>query len=146
MLNEMVINRHDLVVVLQGHGLSPFDSCDPIPKQHIYECQKLQRSESNLMTDSQNSDQPSAREDEDDYDLLTFGEARARLEHEVRKLATLVGALEGDPVADPAELAAARRRLEVLQGAAARNARQPINDENFTRFFGYEGTARRNTK
>jgi hypothetical protein len=95
--------------------------------------------------DSHQSDEPLAREDEDDYDLLTFGEAGARLDHEIRKLAAHVGELEQGTDTDAAELDAARKRLAALTDAASRNARQPITDENFTRFFGYEGTARRNT-
>lgn len=85
------------------------------------------------------------REDEDDHDLLTFGEVAARLDAEIRALAGEVASLEaaGD---DPVRLAKARTRLAQLREAAARNSRQPINDENFTRFFGYEGKARRNTK
>jgi hypothetical protein len=74
---------------------------------------------------SRDDDQPLTREAEDDYDLLTFGEAGARLDHEIR---------------------VQRARLASLRDAAARNARQPITDENFTKFFGYEGRARRNTE
>jgi hypothetical protein len=85
------------------------------------------------------------RADEDDYDLLTFGEVAARLNAEIRALAGEVNSLEtaGE---DPARLAKARTRLAQLREAAARNSRQPINDENFRRFFGYEGKARRNTR
>ena len=88
---------------------------------------------------------PVEREDEDDYDLLTFGEVAARLDEETRALADEVKTLEATGE-DPARLAAARRRLGQLRDASARNSRQPINDENFARFFGYEGKARRNTK
>ncbi len=87
-----------------------------------------------------------AREDEDDYDLLTFGEAGARLDHEIRVLRALIDEIEQRQPPDQGELAAARARLAALRDAAARNARQPITDENFTKFFGYEGRARRNTK
>jgi hypothetical protein len=44
-----------------------------------------------------------------------------------------------------AESERARRRLAALEEALERNQRQPINDENFERFFGYKGTTRRNT-
>jgi hypothetical protein len=82
------------------------------------------------------------REEEVDLDLLTYGEAGVRLYEEVQAQQSLVEELEqrGD-----ARAAAARRRLEDLQGAAERNSRQPINDENFEQFFGYKGKARRNT-
>lgn len=36
-------------------------------------------------------------------------------------------------------------RLAALQESAERNRAQPINDENFEKFFGYPGKARRNT-
>jgi hypothetical protein len=85
------------------------------------------------------------REDEDDYDLLTFGEVAARLDADIRALAGQVTLLEAAGE-EPAQLAKARERLAQLREAAARNSRQPITDENFARFFGYEGKARRNTK
>ncbi|MCW2529096.1 MAG: hypothetical protein JWM76_3956 [Pseudonocardiales bacterium] len=96
-------------------------------------------------TPPDNDDGALAREDEDDYDLLTFGEAGARLDQEVRRLARSVAELEKSAADDDHELQRSRARLEALLGAQARNARQPINDENFTKFFGYEGKARRNT-
>ncbi|MDQ1551650.1 MAG: hypothetical protein QOD50_1072 [Actinomycetota bacterium] len=89
-------------------------------------------------------DEVVSREAEDDYDLLTFGEAGARLNHEIRTLRSRIRDLEAE-AADTPELAAAQTRLAALTDAARRNARQPITDENFTRFFGYEGKARRNT-
>ena len=80
--------------------------------------------------------------DEDDHDLLTFGEAgeRLRLEiaaagQEVQRLATS-GPVEA--------LEKAQARLEALRSAAARNSAQPINDANFEKFFGYPGRAKRN--
>jgi hypothetical protein len=86
------------------------------------------------------------RPDEDDYDLLTFGEAGARLEIEIRAQRARVAALEGaDGPADGAALAAARHRLAALEEGQRRNAAQPLNDDNFERFFGYPGKARRNT-
>jgi hypothetical protein len=84
------------------------------------------------------------REEEDDHDLLTFGEAAARLHAEIRALTVQVTQLAAEN--EPERLATARRRLELLREAAARNSRQPINDENFARFFGYEGKPRRNTR
>jgi hypothetical protein len=85
------------------------------------------------------------RPDEDDYDLLTFGEAGARLQIEIRAQRERVKELEQrSPLAEDA-LAAARSRLRALEEGAERNAAQPINDENFEKFFGYPGKARRNT-
>jgi hypothetical protein len=117
----------------------------------------MPRVQEELMADSQHADRAAgtelppeeegalAREDEDDYDLLTFGEAGARLDHEVRSLKRTVAELEKTTGEDDSQLQRSRARLEALIGAQARNARQPINDENFTKFFGYEGKARRNT-
>ena len=73
-----------------------------------------------------------AREDEDDYDLLTYGEAGARVTEEI--------------AAEKARLADWELRLAAGEDVAAqRNARPPITDENFERFFGYRGSAKRNT-
>src|SRR3981081_676655 len=90
-------------------------------------------------------DHPVVREDEDDYDMPTFGQAGARLDAEIRRLEGRIRQLEA-AADESAELTAARARLEQLRGAAARNARPPISDENFARFFGYPGKARRNTR
>ena len=98
------------------------------------------------MSGAQADDEPLSRDDEDDYDLLTFGEAGARLDHEIRVLRTRIEDIEQRQQPDQGELAVTRARLAALRDAAARNARQPITDENFTKFFGYEGQARRNTK
>lgn len=89
-----------------------------------------------------------AREEEDDHDLLTYGEVGARISEEVAAQRERVSVLEGragagEDVAEP--LALAQRRLDLLLDAASRNSRQPINDANFERFFGYQGKARRNT-
>src|ERR1700733_11541774 len=80
--------------------------------------------------------------DEDDHDLLTFGEAGERLRLEIA-----AAARKGqDPQqSGPIEaLEKAQARLEALRSAAARNSAQPINDANFEKFFGYPGKARRN--
>jgi hypothetical protein len=100
------------------------------------------------MTDQDPAEQVQAREDEDDYDLLTYGEAGARVTEEIAaEKARLAGWDErlaaGEDVRDRRDRSA--QRLELLRDAAKRNARQPITDENFERFFGYRGTAKRNT-
>jgi len=92
-------------------------------------------------------DQPAdgtARErvDEDDHDLLTFGEAGERLRLEVTAAAREVTRLKHDGPIEALEKAEAR--LEALRSAAARNSAQPINDANFEKFFGYPGKATRN--
>lgn len=85
---------------------------------------------------------PVQREDEDDHDLLTYGEAGFRLHEAVDQQRELVERLEA---AGDAGATDARTRLTALEQAVERNTRQPINDDNFERFFGYPGTAKRNT-
>lgn len=80
--------------------------------------------------------------DEDDHDLLTFGEANERLRVEIAAAAARVADLMS--AGDTSDLDSARDRLEALRAAAHRNAAHPINDANFEKFFGYPGKARRN--
>jgi len=82
------------------------------------------------------------REDEDDHDLLTYGEAGVRLQQEVRRQRDVVEGLRSE---GGEGFAKASARLRDLEEAFERNRRQPINDDNFERFFGYAGVARRNT-
>src|ERR1700761_6162770 len=80
--------------------------------------------------------------DEDDHDLLTFGEAAERLRIEIAAAAREVQRLQQS---GPVEaLDKAQARLDALRSAAARNSAQPINDANFEKFFGYPGKAKRN--
>ncbi len=83
------------------------------------------------------------REDEEDHDLLTYGEAGARLAEEVQRQRDLVASLTAAGPSDA--LDRATTRLAALEEAAERNRRQPINDDNFERFFGYKGSAKRST-
>ncbi|TPG36609.1 acyl-CoA synthetase [Mycolicibacterium hodleri] len=85
---------------------------------------------------------PRDKVDEDDHDLLTFGEAGERLRLEIAAAAADVERLRQSGTAD--ELARADARHEALRSAAARNSAQPINDANFEKFFGYPGKAKRN--
>jgi hypothetical protein len=85
------------------------------------------------------------RPEDDDHDLLTFGEAGARLEIEVRTMRARLSELEGASPRDEAAIAQVAARLAALKESAERNRAQPINDENFELFFGYPGKARRNT-
>jgi hypothetical protein len=80
--------------------------------------------------------------DGDDHDLLTFSEAAERLQVEVAAAAQRVSELEAAGFAEERDRAQAR--LDALRSAAQRNSAQPINDENFERFFGYPGQAKRN--
>ena len=80
--------------------------------------------------------------DEDDHDLLTFGEAGERLRMEIAGAAREVERLT--PSGPGEALEKAQARLDALRSAAARNSAQPINDANFEKFFGYPGKAKRN--
>ena len=80
--------------------------------------------------------------DEDDHDLLTFGEAGERLHIEIAAAARQVQGLQHSGPIEALEKAQAR--LDALRSAAARNSAQPINDANFEKFFGYSGKAKRN--
>jgi hypothetical protein len=82
------------------------------------------------------------RVDEDDHDLLTFGEAGERLRIEIAAAAAEVEKIGRD--GSDAQREAATARLQALRAAAERNSAQPINDANFEKFFGYPGKARRN--
>jgi hypothetical protein len=53
--------------------------------------------------------------------------------------------LEGAAPRDESAVREAKARLSALEEGAERNRAQPINDENFEKFFGYPGQARRNT-
>ncbi|HEX4189489.1 MAG TPA: hypothetical protein VHZ06_00730 [Marmoricola sp.] len=93
------------------------------------------------MTANQADEPVREREEDEDHDLLTYGEAGVRLAEEVVALRAKIADLTRAD-ADTTSLSA---RLVDLEAALARNSRQPINDETFERFFGYKGTARRNT-
>ena len=80
--------------------------------------------------------------DEDDHDLLTFGEAGERLRLEVAAAEAEVTRARSAGDAD--ELVKAEARHQALRSAAVRNSAQPINDANFEKFFGYPGKAKRN--
>lgn len=80
--------------------------------------------------------------DEDDHDLLTFGEAGERLRLEIAAASAHLDQLQMS--GEPKDVEAARARLTALRAATRRNSAQPINDTNFERFFGYPGRAKRN--
>lgn len=79
--------------------------------------------------------------DEEDHDLLTFGEVAERLRIEIRDVKNqLDDARRGG---DPDAIEQISTRLDALIDAASRNSASPINDSNFEKFFGYPGVARR---
>ena len=73
------------------------------------------------------------RDDEEDHDLLTFGEAGARLHEELIAQQRHVDRLRAEDA--PEELDQALARLQALRDAARRNERQPITDAHFEGFF-----------
>jgi hypothetical protein len=83
---------------------------------------------------------PGGREPGDDQDLLTYGEADARLEEvireEQRQLAVLL-----ESGADDAAVEATRRRIALLTEAAERN-RRGASDATFRAWFGYDRAGR----
>lgn len=93
-------------------------------------------------TDRPTDDADRYKVDEDDHDLLTFGEAGERLRLEIATAAREVHGLQQSGTVEALEKAQAR--LDALRSAAARNSAQPINDANFEKFFGYPGKAKRN--
>ena len=91
------------------------------------------------------TDTPREKMDEDDHDLLTFGEAGQRLRLEIDEAVALIKRLE-EQECSASELQKAGARLDALRAAAERNSAQPINDANFEKFFGYPGTAKHNLR
>jgi hypothetical protein len=85
-------------------------------------------------------DPPVERPDADDYDLLTYGEAGARLAEEIgkanRALRDLVAA-----DADADQVAAVRTRIADLEAAVARQKAAALDTADFQRFFGYDPKA-----
>lgn len=98
------------------------------------------------MTDSMHraADAARLRErlDEDDHDLLTFGEVGERLRIEI--ISAEKALADASSSGDVTAVTGARARVAALREAAQRNSAQPINDANFERFFGYPGRAKRN--
>ena len=75
------------------------------------------------------------RPDDEDHDLLTFGEAGARLEEEVIKQERIIERLRlGN--ADEATIAGAQRRLDALERARTRNSPPSLDDLKSSGFFG----------
>ncbi|MFC4944278.1 hypothetical protein [Pseudonocardia sp. GCM10023141] len=87
-------------------------------------------------------DEALQRADEDDYDLLTFGEAGARLTAEIgvqrARLADLRAA------GDHAGADACQRRIDALVAAELRNSRRSFDETSFKAFFGYAPDPGRN--
>jgi hypothetical protein len=77
------------------------------------------------------------RPEGDDYDLLTYGEAGARLVGEIRRETRRLTELESAG-ADAGEIAAVQRRITALTAAAKRQQAAAADAADFTKFFGYD--------
>jgi predicted nucleic acid-binding Zn-ribbon protein len=80
---------------------------------------------------------PSSRPEDDDYDLLTYGEATARLAEEIAKARRRLDELEQQSADSGTEAAAVRQRIDDLEAAASRQAAQQREARDFERFFGF---------
>lgn len=89
----------------------------------------------NHQDDTQADDDLEQRPDDDDYDLLTFGEAGARLVEEVRRQQRRIQQLTASG-ADDATLEKANTRLAMLEAAQIRNRKPSIDDLRSSGFFG----------
>jgi hypothetical protein len=95
-------------------------------------------------TDTSRCDHASVQRDEgdDDLDLLTYNEARARLAEELsaeeEHLVALRAHAAGNPAPKPsaAEIAACERRLQALRDALSRTAARAVTDANAALFYG----------
>jgi hypothetical protein len=80
---------------------------------------------------------PAERPDADDFDLLTYGEAGARLVEEIRRERRRLDQL-GAAGADSGQLASVRQRMGDLQEAAERQRAAAAERADFQSFFGYD--------
>ena len=81
------------------------------------------------------------RPEGDDYDLLTYGEAGARLAAEIRRETQRLTELQSAG-ADEVEIATTERRIADLRAAADRQQAASEASADFTRFFGYDPTTK----
>jgi hypothetical protein len=75
------------------------------------------------------------RPDDEDHDLLTFGEAGARLTEEVIKQQRVIERLREGGASEEI-LAGARRRLDALERARSRNSPPSLDELKSSGFFG----------
>jgi len=94
--------------------------------------------------DTSHSNDASVQRDEgdDDLDLLTYNEARARLAEEVSAEEEHLVALRAPSADNPAsaasvaEIAACERRVQALRDALRRTAARAVTDANARLFYG----------
>jgi len=85
-----------------------------------------------------NDDLPTERADDDDYDLLTYGEAGARLAELLNTERQRLDELSATPGADPKEVEALRKRIELLRSSADRYRQHSASADKFTETFGFD--------
>jgi hypothetical protein len=76
------------------------------------------------------------RPEDDDYDLLTYAEASARLAELLSVERERLAALRSDPKPDPDRVAALQQRVELLERSTERYRRHANSGEAFTKRFG----------
>jgi hypothetical protein len=85
------------------------------------------------------------REEEDDQDLLTYNEAGVRVAEEIvaerGRLAELQKRRDAGETGLDEAIDRSSLRADRLLEASRRNARQPLNDANFEKFFGFPSKA-----
>jgi uncharacterized small protein (DUF1192 family) len=86
-------------------------------------------------------DPPVQRPDTDDYDLLTYGEASARLAELLNAERQRLSALRRDPNADPVAVVKLEQRIAMLQSSDERYRQQSASSQLFLQRFGLSGAA-----
>ena len=82
-------------------------------------------------------DARAGRPDTDDYDLLTYGEASARLAELLAAEREKLVALRQESDADPALIRQLEQRIALLESSDARYRQQSLTAEAFTQRFGF---------
>ncbi|MGV0836894.1 hypothetical protein [Mycolicibacterium thermoresistibile] len=81
-------------------------------------------------------DEPVARPDTDDYDLLTFGEVAARLSEELTETKAELAAARSQEPPDPERIRRIEQRIALLTESGNRYRQEQRTNELFTRRFG----------
>jgi hypothetical protein len=76
-----------------------------------------------------------AREGEEDHDLLTFTEARIRMDHEIKKTEQALADLQAAAASTDA-IATTERRLQALRDSQVRIGNAQRDRKRFEDFFG----------
>jgi hypothetical protein len=93
--------------------------------------------EATVETHEQHKPENQRGDQAEDLDLLTFGEARARLAEEIDSERKRLTALRAMAAAEPV-VAASEARLAALSEALERNRAGRITPDNAAEFFGYD--------